>query len=150
MRWRRSEPYLAGPRAGGGGGGGAALPLSDTDTFSHNGATSPRGGHLPGPGAAWLARPNNISRSSVEDAVADWPNTNTRRSSDLCPIGGFPGKAVQVDPIKPMLKLPGTKRLKLEYGKLLSEFAFNFNLRCYTPAARCCTTHSPPPAVRTG
>jgi hypothetical protein len=36
---------------------------------------------------------------------------------------------VQVEPIKPRLKAPGTKRLKLKYGKLLSDFAFNFNLR---------------------
>jgi serine/threonine protein kinase len=33
--------------------------------------------------------------------------------------------------MKPMLKAPGTKRLKLEYNKLLSSFAFNFNLRRY-------------------
>ena len=44
----------------------------------------------------------------------------------------LPGKAVQVDPIKPTLKAPGTKRLKLKYDKLLSSFAFNFNLRHYT------------------
>ena len=38
--------------------------------------------------------------------------------------------------MKPMLKVPGTKRLKLKYVKLLSilvkfrlHFAFNFNLR---------------------
>ena len=36
------------------------------------------------------------------------------------------GKAVQVDPIKPMLKPPRTKRVKLKYGKLLPKFAFNF------------------------
>ncbi len=41
------------------------------------------------------------------------------------------GKAVQVDPIKPTLKAPGTKRLKLKYDKLLSSFAFDFNLRRY-------------------
>jgi hypothetical protein len=29
------------------------------------------------------------------------------------------GRAVQVEPIKPTLKAPGSKRLKLEYGKLL-------------------------------
>jgi hypothetical protein len=39
---------------------------------------------------------------------------------------------VQLDPIKPMLKPPGTKRWKLKYGKLLSKIAFNFNLRRYT------------------
>jgi hypothetical protein len=38
---------------------------------------------------------------------------------------------VQVDLIKPTLKAPGTKRLKLEYDGLLSDFAFKFNLRCY-------------------
>ena len=39
---------------------------------------------------------------------------------------------MQVDPIKPMLKAPGTKRLKLIHGKLLSTFAFKSNLRRYT------------------
>ena len=38
---------------------------------------------------------------------------------------------VQVDPIKPTLKAPGSKRLKLEDEKLLSNVAFNFNLRRY-------------------
>jgi hypothetical protein len=39
---------------------------------------------------------------------------------------------VQVDPIKPELKPPGTKRLKLQYDEPLSNFAFNFNLHRYT------------------
>ena len=38
---------------------------------------------------------------------------------------------MRVDPIKPTLKAPGTKRLKLEYDDLLSSVAFNFNLRRY-------------------
>jgi len=38
---------------------------------------------------------------------------------------------VQVDPIKPAFKAPGTKRLKLICGEQLSNFAFNFNLRNY-------------------
>jgi len=42
---------------------------------------------------------------------------------------------VQVDPMKPMLKAPGTKRLKLYYDKPLSSVAFKFNLRRYTEAA---------------
>jgi hypothetical protein len=33
--------------------------------------------------------------------------------------------------MKPKLTLPGTKRLKLKCGKLLSSFAFKFNLRQY-------------------
>jgi len=46
------------------------------------------------------------------------------------------GRPVQVDPIKPILKPPGTKRLKLKYDKLLSNVAFNFNLRRYTVAQK--------------
>ena len=42
------------------------------------------------------------------------------------------GRVVQVDPIKPMLKLPGTKRLKLEHDGLLSNVGIKFNLRRYT------------------
>jgi hypothetical protein len=39
---------------------------------------------------------------------------------------------VQVDPMNPALKAPGTTRLNLQYDVLLSIFAFNFNLRRYT------------------
>ena len=42
------------------------------------------------------------------------------------------GKAVQVEPMKSMLKAPGTKRLKLKKYELLSNFGFNCNLRRYT------------------
>jgi hypothetical protein len=42
------------------------------------------------------------------------------------------GGAVQVDPIEPTLKAPGTNRLELQYNEVLSSFAFNFNLRRYT------------------
>ena len=39
---------------------------------------------------------------------------------------------MQVDPIKPALKAPGTKRLKLTYGmELISKVAFKFKLRRY-------------------
>jgi len=38
---------------------------------------------------------------------------------------------VQVDPIKPTLKPPGTKRLKLKRDILLSKSAFKFSLRRY-------------------
>ena len=44
------------------------------------------------------------------------------------------GRAVQVDPMKPTLKVPGAKLLKPEHGILLSDFAVNVNLRRYTPA----------------
>ena len=41
------------------------------------------------------------------------------------------GRAVQVDPINPKLKAPGTERLKLKYNNLLSTSGFKFNLRRY-------------------
>jgi len=41
---------------------------------------------------------------------------------------------VQLDPIKPTLKAPGIKRLKLIRDDKLSNFAFKFNLRCYSEA----------------
>jgi len=41
------------------------------------------------------------------------------------------GRAVQVDPIKPTSKAPGSDRLQLKCDDLLSKFAFNFKLRRY-------------------
>ena len=38
---------------------------------------------------------------------------------------------MQVAPIKPVLKAPGTRRLKLKHDKSPSNFAFKFNLRHY-------------------
>ena len=38
--------------------------------------------------------------------------------------------------MKPTLKPPESKRLKLEHEKVLSNFAFNFNLRRYTQPVR--------------
>ena len=51
--------------------------------------------------------------------------------------GGGPryGKAVQVEPMKPTLKAPGSTCLKLKYDEPPSEFAFKFNLRRYTMAS---------------
>ena len=39
---------------------------------------------------------------------------------------------MQVDPIKPTLKVPATERLKLKCQQLLSNFGFKSNLRRYT------------------
>jgi len=41
-------------------------------------------------------------------------------------------RPVQVETIRPMLKAPGTKRLKQKYDEPLSAFAFNANLRRYS------------------
>jgi len=67
------------------------------------------------------------------------------------------GKAVQINPIKPTLKAPEIKLLKLEYDKPLSNFAFKFNLCRYimdaAPGTRTRTwwtvpVPAVPPAVR--
>jgi len=50
--------------------------------------------------------------------------------------GGGRGRAVQVDPVKPTVKAPGTKRLQVEYDELLSSLAFKFKWRRYNAAAR--------------
>jgi len=46
------------------------------------------------------------------------------------------GRAGQVDPIKPKLKPPGTKRLKLDCDVRLSTSAFKFILRRYIMAVK--------------
>jgi len=46
------------------------------------------------------------------------------------------GEAVQVDPIKPKLIPPGTKRLKLNNDGLLSTSAFKFSLRRFIEELR--------------
>jgi hypothetical protein len=46
------------------------------------------------------------------------------------------GGAVQVDPIKPTLQAPESKRLILSFDEPLSSFALKFNLRRYTTASR--------------
>jgi hypothetical protein len=43
---------------------------------------------------------------------------------------------VQVDPIKPKLKPPGSKRLIRKCDEPLSMFAFSFNLRCFIQELR--------------
>jgi hypothetical protein len=44
--------------------------------------------------------------------------------------------AVQVDPMKPKLKPPGTKRLKLNCEIMFSISAFKYNLRRYVMAGQ--------------
>jgi hypothetical protein len=44
------------------------------------------------------------------------------------------GGALQVDPVKPTLKAPGSERLKVKSDVLLSNVAFNFNSHRYTAA----------------
>jgi hypothetical protein len=44
---------------------------------------------------------------------------------------------VEVDPSRPKLKAPGTKRLKLKYDGPLSNSAFKFKLRRFNKACCC-------------
>jgi len=63
------------------------------------------------------------------------------------------GKAMQVEPVKPMLKEPGTKRLKLNFVKVLSFTAFNvttcaattWRARCF--ATGCWSRRAPSPTT---
>ena len=50
---------------------------------------------------------------------------------------------MQVDPIKPTLKPPGTKGSKLELDGLLSNFCFQFSLRRYTKGENIFTQGKP-------
>ena len=50
---------------------------------------------------------------------------------------------MQVDPIKPTFKAPGSKRLKQEYNESHSNFAFKFNLRHYNTGAQVRLTAVP-------
>ena len=58
---------------------------------------------------------------------------------------GYDGRAVQVEPMKLMLKLLGTERLTLQCDVLLSTSAFKFNLRRYTTARPAPRIRSCPP-----
>ena len=46
------------------------------------------------------------------------------------------GRAVQVEPMKPVLKAPGSTLLRLRCDGPLSNFAFKFNSRRYTQGRR--------------
>ena len=50
------------------------------------------------------------------------------------------GRAVQLDPMEPKLKPPGTMRLKLNCDILLSTSSFKINLRRYTAATPATAT----------
>jgi hypothetical protein len=78
------------------------------------------------------ARGGGGHAAAHEAAPADRPP----RARTLLHQLAYTSKAVQVDPIKPTLKAPGIKLLKLTYDKPLSNFAFKFKLRRYTLAAR--------------
>ena len=67
---------------------------------------------------------------------------NSRSSSPVNPQCPNPGRAVQVNPIKPTLKPSGTKRLKLNYDEPLSERE--------SERERCLRVHKEAPGFRPG
>jgi hypothetical protein len=54
------------------------------------------------------------------------------------------GRAVHVEPMKPILKAPGTKSLKLYHDEPPPIVAFKFKLRHYNSEAATLTQTSPP------
>ena len=74
-----------------------------------------------------------LQRNSRTHTSLPWIQTRsaTRTSQKTCVLG----RAVQVNPIKQTRKPYGTISLKQKYCKLLSNFAFTFNLRRYNLGA---------------
>ena len=72
-------------------------------------------------------RATRVQRQAVQPARAE-----IQRLFEICVGGCHNGRAVQVDPMKPTLKPPGTKRLILRCDIPLSTSALKFNLRRYT------------------
>ena len=84
-------------------------------------------------------------------AISACPYHPVELGAARCEAGGAAagGKAVQVHPIKLTMKAPGTERLKLEYDKLLSSFAFKTNMRRYRVVNGAVSAHPhPTPAGR--
>jgi hypothetical protein len=67
--------------------------------------------------------------SIIRQALAQGDDTVVLRAERQREEHDAQGRAVQVDPVKPTLKLPGTERLKLKCDILLSTAAFKFNFR---------------------
>jgi hypothetical protein len=97
---------------------------------------------------ALSARPYNVVADAIQ--YAKWIRTQQGEGLPLFVAGGSLGRAVLVDPrlipggpkVAPSFTLGGPQverawfqRLTLRYDGLLSNFAFNFNLRLYTSAA---------------
>ena len=128
----------------GGGGGGGVDSLRGPTVMSGGVGVGGRGG---GGGGDWSDSDEDDDRSGGGAAAAagDAAATAAAAGGGGCRADGGtpPGRAVQVDPIKPTLKAPGSGRLKLKCDEPLSNFAFKFNLRRYTQAAWAAST--PPP-----
>ena len=88
-----------------------------------------------GGGAGWRGGAEN-ARDQAADAA--------RGARGRPPRARAQGRAAQADPIKPVLKAPGSLLLKLRCDGPLSNVAFNFNLR------RCTKEGEADPGLRSG
>jgi len=61
-----------------------------------------------------------------------WGSTGQKKVVPITTQQLVLGKAVHVEPMEPMLKPPGTQRLKLKPDESFKGFAFDFNLRRYS------------------
>jgi len=106
------------PGGGAGAGAGAGAPAAAADE----------------PAAAKFIMSSRLAHVAAQLLGVD-ADDERLRIYQSCVFVKPPGRAVQVDPIKPTVKAPGIKLLKLQYGKPLSNVTFKFSLRRYTPGS---------------
>jgi hypothetical protein len=124
-----SRGAAAGALAVGGAGGSGALAVG--------GAGGSAVGSK-GESVSWRAQQSNVLR--IFEQFREHNNTSPEGNLKIPAEFHSLGRAVQVDPMKPKLKAPGTKSLKLKCDILLLTSAFNFNLRRYISAKMRCAT----------
>jgi len=133
VRWWRQQGGDGGGGDGGGGYGGwvlagvAAVPFCRRvlAVAFHAGCGVLLCGDQAGNIAAFAAKVHGTGKES-------------RQLPLLAAMRAAHGRAVQADPMKPTVKAPRAKRLKLSYDEPPSNFAFQFNLRRYsTGRTRC-------------
>jgi len=89
--------------------------------------------HLPSGGEMVLFDRSWYNRAGVELVMGFCTDAEYEEFCRTVPVfEDMLGKAVQVDPIKPTLKAPGTKPLKLNHYESPSNVAFQYNLRRYS------------------
>ena len=124
----RLGALATGSDGGGGGGGGGVVGGGGNDGSDDGGGFSGGGGGG-GRGRAsnsgiWSQQLRPVGETGGSDPGYD-PGPLSAPAQ---------GKAVQVEPMKPVLTPPGSMLLKLRHDGPLSNFAFDFNVRRYSTA----------------
>ena len=125
----------SGSGSGGGGGGGGGGDGGSCPYLGGNGVNAGFGG-----GTSYTSTRPGGGHVQLPAGRPGGPEHRRGTPEPPSPSAGH-GKAVHVETMKFMLNAPGTKLLKLNYDEPLSMFAFNVNLRRYTPVP------APAPAV---